>query len=140
VQTPSATPTPTPTPSGPAVISYTLVNADNDLDIQTVTNGATINLATTPSQHLNIRANTTAVPIGSVVMVLSGAESRTQTENNAPYSLFGDNSGVYNPWTPPLGSYTLKGTPFSSTGGTGTAGISLTITFTVINQAPTPTP
>ena len=113
-------------------MSYSLVNADNNLDIQTLTNGATIHLGTTGS-HLNIRANTDPAKVGSVVMVLSGTEARTQTENNAPYSLFGDSSGIYNVWTPAVGSYTLKGTPFTSTGGTGTAGTALTISFSVAN-------
>src|SRR5438046_4971807 len=105
-----------------------------------VTNGATLNLATLPTRNLNVRTNTSPATVGSVAMVLSGAQSRTQTENTAPYALFGDTGGDYAPWTPAVGSYTLKGTPFSGSGGSGTAGTSLTINFSVINQAPTPTP
>ena len=141
--TPVRTPTPTPTatPNSQSVASYSLINADNGQVITTLGDGANINLATTPSQHLNIRANTNPSTVGSVVMVLSGTQSRTQTENNAPYALFGDNGGgTYNPWTPAIGSYTLKSTPFTSTGGTGTAGTALTINFTVSNQAATPSP
>src|SRR4029077_18194438 len=94
----SGSPTPTPTPQ--ALVSFTLVNADNGQDISTLNNGATINLASSPTQHLNIRANTNPSTVGSVTMVLSGTQSQTQTENTAPYALFGDNgAGVYNSWT-----------------------------------------
>jgi hypothetical protein len=130
--TPTPTATPTPTPAAQSVASYTLVNADNGQDIQTLNNGAVINLASQPSQHLNVRANTNPGTVGSVVMVLSGTQSRTQTENTAPYALFGDNgAGTYNPWTPATGSYTLQSTPFTGQGGGGTAGTALTINFTV---------
>jgi hypothetical protein len=55
-------------------------------------------LAIAPTQHLNIRANTSPAKVGSVIMVLSAAQTHNQTENNAPYSLFGDNSGIYGSW------------------------------------------
>ena len=113
-------------------MSYTLVNANTGQDIETLTNGAIISLATT-GQNLNIRANTNPAKVGSVKMILGGTQTRTQTENNAPYSLFGDNSGVYNSWTPATGSYSLKGTPYTSTGASGFPGTSLTIGFTVTN-------
>jgi len=126
------TPTPTATPAGQLLASFSLINADNGQVIQTLTNGSTIHLSTSGS-HLNVRANTTPATVGSVVMVLSGTQSRTQTENNAPYSLFGDSGGIYSSWTPAVGSYVLKGTPFASTNGTGTAGTALTISFSVAN-------
>jgi hypothetical protein len=114
------------------VVSFTLVNANTGQDIRTLTNGSTISLATT-GRNVNIRANTNPATVGSVKMVLSGTQSRTQTENSAPYSLFGDSGGVYTSWTPATGSYTLKGTPYSSTNGSGFVGTSLTISFTVTN-------
>jgi hypothetical protein len=124
-----------------AVVSQTLVNADNGSDIQQLNNGTTttLNLATLPTQHLNIRANADGAPVGSVVLSLSGTQARTQTENNAPYALFGDDGhGVYSPWTPAVGSYSLTSTPWSLSGGTGARGTSLTNNFTVVNQASTP--
>jgi hypothetical protein len=117
-----------------------LVNADNAQAIQTLTDGGIINLATAPSQHLNIRADTSPATVGSVILVLSGTQSRTQTENGAPYTLFGDNGTVYNSWTPAVGPYTLKSTPYSRSNGSGTVGTPMTINFSVINQTPTPTP
>jgi hypothetical protein len=123
-------------PTGPTqqIISYTLVNALTEQDILTIPPNSTLNLATLGSQSLNIRANTNPAIVGSVVFALSGAQTRNYTESGAPYSLFGDNNGNYASWTPVLGSYSLRATPFSSSGGAGIAGIPLTINFKVINQ------
>ena len=119
------------------VASYTLVNADSNADIQTLTAGTTLNLATLPTRNLNIRANTNPATVGSVIFTLSGAQSQNQTESVAPYALFSDNGGAYNAWTPPVGSYSLAATPFTEAGGGGTAGTPLTLAFSVIDQAGT---
>ncbi|WP_449555732.1 InlB B-repeat-containing protein, partial [Hymenobacter terricola] len=124
----------TPIPSGPAVASFTLVNADNGQAIQLLTAGTAINLATLPTQHLNVRANTSPAAVGSVVLALSGAQGQNQTESVAPYALFGDVNGVYNPWTPPVGNYSLLATPYGGGGGSGPAGTPLTVSFSVTNQ------
>lgn len=118
------------------VVSFTLVNADTEQPIQTLKSGDTLNLFTLPTQNLNIRANTNPSVIGSVVFNLSGAQSKNVTESKVPYALFGDdNNGNYYAWTPAIGNYTLKATPYSASGGTGTVGTVLTVAFTVINQA-----
>ncbi|MGY3089348.1 putative repeat protein (TIGR02543 family) [Hymenobacter sp. UYAg731] len=122
-------------PAGQSVISYTLVNADTNGDIQTLTTGATLNLATLPTRNLNVRANTNPGTVGSVAMSLTGAATRDQTESVAPYALFSDAGGAYNPWTPAVGSYSLTGTPFTAGGGGGTAGTPLSVTFSVVDQA-----
>jgi hypothetical protein len=67
--------------------------------------------------------------------VLSGTQSKTVTENVAPYALFGDNGGDYNPWTPNTGSYSLRATAYTSSGASGAAGSPLTISFTVTDNA-----
>ena len=123
-----------PTAAAADVVSYTLVNADTDLDIQPLTNGAVLDLATLPTRNLNIRANTNPVATGSVVFNLSGAQSRVSTENVFPYALFSDFLGDYFPWTPPLGNYTLLATAFDGPDGTGAAGTPLTLNFSVINS------
>ncbi|RAJ99992.1 putative secreted protein (Por secretion system target) [Larkinella arboricola] len=120
--------------TGVTITHFTLINAATDQEIRTLANNEVINLATLPTSNLNIRANTSPSLIGSVKMVLSGQQSRTQTETGAPYALFGDSNGNYNNWTPTLGSYTLKGTPYTGSGATGTAGPVLTINFSVVNQ------
>ena len=111
-----------------------MINADSDQDIGPLTDGAALSLATLPTQNLNVRVNTSPVTVGSVVFMLTGGQIQNRTETTPPYSLFGDVSGDYNPWTPPVGSYTLKATPFSGSGGAGTAGTSLTVNFTVASQ------
>ena len=117
-----------------SVASYTLINADNNADIQTLLSGATLNLATLPTTRLNIRANTNPATVGSVVFALSGAQTRNQTESVLPYALFGDNNGIFNPWTPSVGNYSLTTTPYKAASGGGTAGTPLSITFSVTNQ------
>lgn len=116
--------------------NFTLVNASTDQDIRTLNDKDVISLVS-DGTNFNIRANTSPVTIGSVVFNLSGNQIKNQTESTAPYALFGDNSGNYNNWSPAVGSYTLKATPYSGSGGTGTAGTALTITFSVTNQAAT---
>jgi hypothetical protein len=49
----------------------------------------------------------------------------------APYALAGDDNGNYRPWTPTVGSHTLKATPYAGANATGTAGSAVTVAFTV---------
>jgi CubicO group peptidase (beta-lactamase class C family) len=114
-----------PPPSGPAVVSFTLINADTDQDIGPLTSGMTIS-----SGNYSVRANTSPATVGSVRFGLDG-NANFHTENAAPYSLAGDASGDYAPWTPAGGSHTLTATPYTGSDGTGTAGTALTVTFTV---------
>ncbi|PSR54942.1 hypothetical protein AHMF7605_16240 [Adhaeribacter arboris] len=115
------------------VTSFTLINASTDQPIRTMAPGEVINIASV--KNLNIRANTTPATVGSVKFALTGKQTKTSTETQAPYALFGDNNSNYNNWTPAVGSYTLKATPYSSSNGGGTAGASLTISFSVVNKA-----
>ncbi|MBC6989261.1 malectin domain-containing carbohydrate-binding protein [Hymenobacter sp. BT491] len=125
-----------PVPSSPQqVTSLTLMNADTDQPIRDLVANDVLNLATLPTQNLNVRANTSPYPVGSVVLVLSGTVNRTQVETSAPYALFGNSGPDYAAWPAPVGSYTLKATPYTSSGGNGTAGMALTVNFTVTNQA-----
>ena len=121
----------------PQVTSYTLVSADSNADIQTLTAGMMLNLATLPTRNLNVRANTNPGTVGSVVFALSGPQIQNQTESVVPYALFSDNGGAYNAWTPPVGSYSLTATPYAAAGGGGAAGTPLTLAFSVIDQAGT---
>lgn len=125
-----------PPPPAPAVAGFTLVNADSDADLQTLANGATLNLATLPTRRLNVRANTTPSVTGSVRFGLDG-NSSYRVESAAPYALEGDSAGNYNPWTPAVGSHSLSATP---TSGAGVTGAPLTISFTVIDSPTAPPP
>ena len=122
-------------PAGQSVTSFTLVNADTDLDLQTLATGATLNLATLPTANLNIRANTNPATVGSVVFNLSGPQPIVHTESVAPYALGSDLNGDYTPWTPAVGSYTLVATPYTAANAGGTAGTARSIAFTVTNVA-----
>ena len=64
------------------------------MDIGPLQNGDTLNLSTLPTRHLNVRANTSPSPVGSVRFALD-ANGNYRTENNAPYSLAGDTGGNY---------------------------------------------
>jgi hypothetical protein len=118
-----------------SVNSLTLIDATSDQPVtgfDPIPSGATIDTTLLGNANFNIRANTTAGSgIGSVVFVLSGATTRNQNENVAPYALFGDSSGNFNNGTFNNGLHTLRATPWSGTNGSGTAGTFLEIQFTV---------
>lgn len=132
----STTPTPTPTPdpeptpnpetptTGQKVESFTLINADTDQPIQTLSNGAVLDFSNLRTKNLNIRANTNNNS-GAVVFNLTGAKTYNRNEGTAPYAVFGDTNGDYKPWVPVVGRYTLK-----ATSSTGTA---TSISFSVQN-------
>lgn len=120
-----------------SVTTYTLVNADTDLDIQPLTSGMTLDLTTLPTRNLNIRADVSLPSISSVAFDLSGAQTRYSIESIAPYALFSDLNGNYDPWTPAAGTYTLVATPYSVANAGGPAGATLTVSFTVVD-APLP--
>ncbi|MGV3639933.1 MAG: T9SS type A sorting domain-containing protein, partial [Adhaeribacter sp.] len=115
----------------PGVQSFTLINTSSELPIRLLTDGDELDLASLPAK-LNIRADTAPATVGSVTFKLSGQESRTYTDNAAPYALFGDVKGDYEKWYPAPGAYTLQATSFPQKDGKGSAGASLTIHFTVV--------
>lgn len=110
-----------------ATSTFTLVRSDSDQDVKRIIDGAEIR--TLSRIPINIRFDPVSNP-GSVVFKVNGTSVRT--ENGAPYSLGGDVNGDYAEWTGANpGSYTLTATVYSQPGGTGTAGESLTVTFTI---------
>ncbi|MCW1923697.1 tandem-95 repeat protein [Luteolibacter arcticus] len=118
--------------SGQSVTTLMLIDADTDSEIGPIQNGSTIDLAVVGA-NLNIRADTSPNPVGSVRFSLNDvADYATQT--NAPYAMGGDALTDFWPWTPPLGSLTVTATPYTAAGGTGVAGTAKTVTFTVINS------
>jgi hypothetical protein len=115
-----------------SVTGFTLIDADTDRSIAPLTDGTTLNLATLPTRHLNVRADTSPTSVGSVRFVLDAAYYRT--ENTAPYALARDTNGNYSSWTPSVGSHTLRATPFSMSRAGGLRGRPLTITLNVIDE------
>jgi len=116
------------------VVSFTLVHEGTAGDIGPLTEGMTIYLSSIGdfSVRANICPGSTAVK--SVKFVLNG--STVQTENTPPYAINGDTpAGNYTQWNVSPGTYTLKATPYSGTGGSGTTGTALTRHFTVVSGA-----
>jgi hypothetical protein len=118
------------------VTSVTLVNANNEQDIQTITNNQAIVLSQLPTNSLNIRANISG-SVQSVSFQLTGTQTQNAVENVSPYALYGDTSGNYfgNTFVP--GNYTLSITPLV---GGNPAGPVFTVSFSFVASAPTPTP
>jgi hypothetical protein len=113
-----------------SVSSFTVVNADTGADIATFTSSGTVSIVSAP--RINVRANASSV---KSVVFTDGSSSRT--ENVAPYAYKGDSSGVYNKWAPAAGTYVINAKPFSSTGGTGTAGAVATLMLTIVTTTGT---
>jgi hypothetical protein len=108
--------------------NFTLVNADLDTDIATMTTQGTVSLAATP--NINLRANA----VGAVKVVFSeGGVNKSKT--TLPYSFKGDVNGNYNVWAPAPGTYTIKATPYNSA---GVAGAAMTLVLTVVSGVTTP--
>ena len=120
-------------PPDASVVSFILVDAVSNQDFQALPDNAVLDAGSLPDQ-LNIRAVTEPVTVGSVVLQLSGPTNDSQTENVAPYALFGDSGGDYRGKTLPVGDYTLTATPYSSTGSLGTPGTPLTIAFRIVDE------
>ncbi|MEM9326608.1 MAG: T9SS type A sorting domain-containing protein, partial [Bacteroidota bacterium] len=115
--------------------SFTLINSRTDKDIREIVDGDVINLFAEGADRINIRANVLPDEVGSVKLELRGRTRRNQTENFAPYALFGDSPrGNYRNWKPKLGSYTLTATPFTQSKGRGEAGVPLTISFEIVEE------
>ncbi|MER2998964.1 heparin lyase I family protein [Pontibacter populi] len=132
--TPEPTPTEPSTPivdTNPAVVSYTIINADTDRDVLTFSNSTTISLSKLGLKNINIRANTNTAKTGSVNLKMWGDWGRTVTDNTAPYSLFWEANGNYHNWKVPTGTYNLIATPYSDANGKGVAGSELKATLTV---------
>ncbi len=127
-------PTTSTTTSTSQASSFTLVDASSDKDVMNFGDGATLDLSSLGVRKFNVRANMDKV--GSVKFELTGTQNRTYTDNQFPYAVQGDSGDgnyYFGNWEMPTaaGTYTLKVTPYSNSGASGTAGTSTTIRFTV---------
>ena len=121
--------------TGGEVSSLTLINADTDQPVGTLTDGMTIDFGALGTSNLSVVANTNPATVGSVRFALDDRENY-QTESNAPYAIAGDEPGPdYTPWTPAVGEHTLTVTPYSEAGGNGEAGTALTVRFNVVDAS-----
>ncbi|WP_221393631.1 Ig-like domain-containing protein [Dyadobacter sp. NIV53] len=115
--------------TGEQITCFTLINSATKANIQTFTNGNSLNLAALPTKNINIGANTSPGTVKTVVFAISGTQSRTQTESQWSYNLLGESLA----WTPPVESYSIKATPYPTAKGEGTAGLTTAIPFLVAN-------
>jgi hypothetical protein len=115
--------------------AFTFVNANTNKDIKAITDGASLSLDEIGTPKVSIRFNSTAIPAGgSALFELTGAKSHTIADNAAPYALFGDNGHgdyYYGGSYLPAGQYTLTATPYSDKKGKGTAGLPVSVSFTI---------
>lgn len=89
-------------------------------------------LETVDVGNYSFSAVTRAGTIESVYLELEGPVSQTRTENEIPWSLYGDEpAGNFAGGSLPEGTYTLKGTPYAGNGATGKSGPTFTLIFNV---------
>jgi uncharacterized protein YjdB len=117
-----------------SIAGFVLINAGNDTEIQTLTNGTQLLSSQVGSLSLNVKVNTNPTTVGSVFISLSGPVNATRTENGAPYALFGDTNGNYTGRTLPNGNYTLSAIPYSGSNRSGTEGATTTIQFSIVSS------
>ncbi|MGI9551691.1 MAG: ThuA domain-containing protein [Aurantibacter sp.] len=99
------------------ISSFTLINAQEDIEIGLLSDGDSIYIPDLNTEELNVRANV-AGQIGSILFELDGEIVRA--ENTAPYALFGISGNDYNSWIPELRIYTITGLVYSLPQGQGT--------------------
>ncbi len=111
-------------------VTFTLIDAQADVAIPAfdpMPQDAVLDLSALPS-YVNIRAN--IAETGKVQFDLNDIENY-RTESVAPYALCGDIAGDYLPCHLPLGEHVVTASAFSST---GEAGVSGSISFSVVNN------
>jgi hypothetical protein len=123
-------------PSGPAVLSFTLIDTSVTNVIQgspvagydPIAPNSTFSLGTVGTQ-LSVRANLNVTTIGSVGFVY---DATNHTENATPYVLCGDDgAGTIANCNLAAGVHTITATPYELANLGGTAGVPHTVTFTI---------
>jgi fibronectin type 3 domain-containing protein len=117
-------------PSSPlAIESFTLINAGNNTEVQTLGNGDKLKYEQVKNLNLNFRANPNTLQVGSVFISLKGPVNSSRTDNSFTFDLM-NNTGLILP----LGDYTLSAVPYSEQNRGGIKGIETTITFSIIES------
>ena len=117
--------------NAPVVKGFTLVDAADGVaepDVATIANGATVDLSSTTTGAVDIRADASGLPgAQSMVLALRGPRSIDRTvDAETPWRIFGVGGGAL-----PNGTYTLTATPYTEAVGGGDALPVTTVTFTV---------
>ena len=147
--TPEPTPTATPEPAttegpiyyvnpGPGPLTgFSIVDASDQETVTSFSRQAKVELENPDGGSYALRVNYEpgVVFIRSVHMVLTGTKSHTTTENQSPYSLFGDSGLTLKGEAMPEGDYTIKVTAYSEPDQGGHTYGSLETTFTVVQSS-----
>ena len=124
----------------PPVTGFVLVDSERDVDIAAIEGGETIDVRLSATDSLSIRAEVENVDwLGSVQLELAGTHEASQIDDQAPYTLFGDDGqGDYEGRSLEDGSYEIRATPFWERGAKGEAGAPLTLSFSITGVADAP--
>ena len=120
--------------------SFTLMD-ESGTEIAALGDGTAVTLDDPANGRYGIVAQMAPnVEIGSVRLELTGAKAVTQTDNAAPYSLYGDAGGTVQGEALSAGSYTLSATAYAEANGSGDALETWTVSFTVTTARTIPGP
>lgn len=130
-----------PAPAAPATApgAFRLVDAQSNLPMGGLSDGAEVNLRTLPSPIVNLLTDF-AAPVESVVYYLDGQPfciNGRCLENSAPYYMAGDIDGdPYDNWNwgTLLGTHTLTAVPCEKDNGQPPCGAPRSITITIVNR------
>ncbi len=117
----------------PEIESFTLINADTNEAIGPLADGDVLDISTSDADNFSVVANVGDLEAGSVIFDYNGTTG-FRRDNNAPYSLGGDNAnGNFNRVPFELGTNTITATPFIGRNGRGDEGVAGTINFEVVS-------
>ena len=130
-------------PAPGPITGFTVVDASDQSVEGALADGGTLALDDPDGGSFGIRADLeSGATIGSMRLQLTGAKTHDQTENIAPYSLYGDSGGNLSGESLPVGEYTLTATAYSEArlGGNvlGTLKVSFSVTGPATQQTNTP--
>jgi hypothetical protein len=141
VPTLTPTATATATPRSAQVLSIALVNADTNAIIpgyETMPDGIVLDLATLPTENLNMWVSLNPMIVHHVDVSLRGAATIDHTEEFYPYTFPGNNNFDFYGYNFVVGTYTLTFRPYLDA---VTQGIPFVFNFAVIRStAPPPIP
>lgn len=114
---------------------FTLVDTDDRANPVELTDDGTVTLDDPANGSFGIRVDVvTGASIGSIKLTLSGDETAVRTDNEAPYSLHGDNGIDIRGDSLAAGSYTLQATAYSGYDLAGDVLQTLEVSFTVADS------
>ncbi|MDZ7849107.1 MAG: T9SS type A sorting domain-containing protein [Owenweeksia sp.] len=121
--------------NGNEVTGLTLMHAGTSGALSPLTDGDTIDLATTPD--FSIRADVCDdEDVASVEFYLNG--NSIQMENLKPFAIAGDQGGDFTAWQPGKGSHTVVAVPYSGSNGSGQKGIPINIDIEIVDSGSQP--